>query len=85
MLANVLRDTKGANALCSRFGNNTISYISRDFNVLTDISNNPYHKYIFHKQKDLNKMNIEELKELSFVGLNNSIYFSIWTLVLITI
>ena len=49
VLANVLGDAKGANVLCSRFGNNTTSHIARDCNVLTDVCDNPYHKCIFYK------------------------------------
>ena len=66
VLANVLGDVKGANILCSKFVNITNSNIARNCNVLTDACDNPYHKLIFHKQKDLNKLYIEDLKELSF-------------------
>ena len=66
VLANVLGDAKGANVLCSRFGNNTTSHIARDCNVLTDVCDNPHHKCVFHKQKDLNQLSIEDLNALSF-------------------
>ena len=66
ILANVLRDAKGANVLCLRFRNNTTSHIARDYNVHTDVFDNPHHKCIFHKQKDLNKLSIDDLNELSF-------------------
>ena len=66
VLGNVLGDAKGANVLCSRFGNNTTSHIARDCDVLTEVCDNPKHKCIFHKQKDLEKLNTEQLRELSF-------------------
>ena len=49
ILANVLRDVKGANVLCLRYSNNTKSDIARNFNVITNVCNNPHHKCIFHK------------------------------------
>ena len=66
VLANILRDEKRANVLYSRFENNIISYIARDCNVFTNICDNPHHKCVFHKQKDLNKLSIDNLNELSF-------------------
>ena len=66
VLGNVLGDAKGANVLCSRFGNNTSSHIARDCNVLTMVCDDPYHKCVFHKQKDLDELNIDQLRQLSF-------------------
>ena len=66
VLGNVLGDAKGANVLCSRYGNNMSSHIARDCDVLTNICDDPYHKCNFHKQKDLDNLNVDQLRELSF-------------------
>ena len=66
VLGNVLGDAKGANVLCSRFGNNTSSHIARDCNVLTMSSDDPNHKCLFHKQKDLDDLSLDQLHQLSF-------------------
>ena len=66
-VGNVLGDAKGANVLCSRYGNNTLTtHLSRDCNVLTKDSDNPKCRCIFHKQKELNQLTHEELNQLSF-------------------
>ena len=66
VLGNVLGDAKGANVLCSRYGNNTTSHIARDCDVLTSMCDDPNHECKFHKQKDLDNLHIDQLRELSY-------------------
>ena len=66
VLGNVLGDAKGSNVLCSRFNNNSTSHIARDCNVLTQNCDNPQCKCTFHKQKDLEALSNDQLRELSF-------------------
>ncbi len=66
VLGNVLGDAKGANVLCSRYGNNTSTHIARDCDVLTDDCDNYKHICCFHKQKELNNLSETELNQLSF-------------------
>ena len=67
VLGNVLGDAKGANVLCSRYGNNTnTTHIARDCDVLTEHCDDPHYRCNFHKQKDLDNLDIEKLKAMSF-------------------
>ena len=66
-LANIHGDVKGVNVLCSRYGNNITSYVSRDYNLLTNIYDNPHYKFIFHKQKNLNKLSTNNLNKFKCV------------------
>ena len=67
VLGNVLGDAKGANVLCSRYGNNCLTtHIARDCDVCTENCDDHNHKCCFHKQKDLEKLNIHDLNRLSF-------------------
>lgn len=67
VIGNVLGDAKGANLLCSRFGNNTsTTHVARDCDVLTENCDDPHHRCTFHKQKNLQQMTIDELKQICF-------------------
>ena len=72
ILANVLRDARGENVLCSRYSDNITSHIEKDYNLLTNICNNPYYKSVFHKQKDFNKLSTDDVNKLSFRKANPS-------------
>ena len=67
VLGNVLSDAKGANVLCSRYGNNTsTTHLARDCDVLICNADDPNHSCKFHKQKDIQQLNTEELSAISF-------------------
>ena len=67
VLGNVLGDAKGANMLCSRYGNNTFTtHIARDCDVLTMTCDDPNHKCNFHRQSHLHSLSEEDLNNLSF-------------------
>ena len=67
VMGNILGDAKGANVLCSRFNNNTFtSHLARDCDVMIENADNHEHQCVFHKQKILNILSQEQLKNLSF-------------------
>ena len=67
VLGNVLGDAKGNNVLCSRYGNNCFTtHVARDCDVRTEDCDDHKHKCCFHKQKDLDKLDVDGLKKLSF-------------------
>ena len=66
-MGNVLGDAKGANVLCSRYSNNTFTtHLARDCDVKIDSSDDHNHQCNFHKQKIIQQMNTEDLKNISF-------------------
>ena len=70
-LATVLGDAKGLDLLCSRFANRTKTVcVARDCNVKTLEADNPNIRCTFHKQKDLEVMNSQQLQQLSFRKIN---------------